>query len=852
MKAFEISEFISDPLALQPIEIPTPGPSTTHYLVRIHACAVNFFDMLQIRGQYQEQRPFPWTAGTEFAGVIIATPTEKKNESASPADQTLFCVGDRVFGSCRGAYATHILAAGHNLIRIPQGWSFVSAAGLYVSLPTAYAALVTRGQMHAGEWVLVHAGAGAAGLSAIQIAKALGATVVATSGSGRKHEICRAYGADYVVDYRREDWPQEVLALCAQHRVGDGKAGVDVVFDPVGLIEQSLKCTAWNGRVVVVGFAGGQIEKVKMNRVLLKNVSLVGLHWGPYELNEPHTVSRVWDDLHRLIAGERIRGIVFSDREFRGLESIPRALKELESRATWGKVVVDLAQSGEAKPSHLSDKKTTGLDTEHIDHVLDAAATPHDMTNKSKNDAQLLVDTYTGAKDWSPSEEARIRHKIDRKLLTMLCCTYSLQYYDKAVLGQAAIFGLQDDLDLSIGNRYSMVASIFYLGFICGAYPASLLAQKYSIRWVAAGIVAVWGVCMTLTATVSSYRALYAQRFFLGMTEAGVSPIFMLLVGSWYTKSEQAYRMGIWYSCTGFISMFSPLINYGLGHITGGGLRPWQYMYLFAGGVTILWSVPLALYLPSDPVSAPGFGERERYIALARLRQNNAGVRDPVFRMAQAKEALMDVRFLLICAMAFCINITNGPVSSFAPIIIQSFGFSRFNSLLLGMPAGFWGGIVELLAPLAAYKISQCRTILIVLTQVGVVIACLLLLFLPWTSQVGLLIGVYLLSTFGGSYAVLMGLQLANTGGYTKRVVTSSGNFVGPMTFASSTRPRYRPGFIVTLVTAIIAAILSIVYRLVAQAENKRRDNDGFEESLEQAYDADLTDRTNREFRYVL
>lgn len=143
-------------------------------------------------------------------------------------------MGDRVFGANQGAYATHVLAAEQALFPVPEGWSFADASGVYVTTPTAYGALVTRAKTQPGEWVLIHAGAGGVGLSAVQVAKALGAVVIATAGSERKRQICLDFGADYVIDYRKKDWPQEVIALCAKHRTGNGKAGVDVVYDPVG------------------------------------------------------------------------------------------------------------------------------------------------------------------------------------------------------------------------------------------------------------------------------------------------------------------------------------------------------------------------------------------------------------------------------------------------------------------------------------------------------------------------------------------------------------------------------------------------------------------------------------------
>ena len=141
-----------------------------------------------------------------------------------------------------------------------------------VTAPTSYGALVIRAGVKKGDYVLVHAAAGGVGLAAVQIAKAFGATVIATAGSARKLEVAKGFGADYAIDYNTKGWEDEVKKLTP------GGRGVDIVYDPVGMVNTSLKCTAWNGRILVIGFAAGNIEKVAMNRVLLKNVSLVGLH----------------------------------------------------------------------------------------------------------------------------------------------------------------------------------------------------------------------------------------------------------------------------------------------------------------------------------------------------------------------------------------------------------------------------------------------------------------------------------------------------------------------------------------------------------------------------------------------
>lgn len=185
-------------------------------------------------------------------------------------------------------------------------------------------------------------------------------------------------------------------------------------------------------------------------------------------------------------------------------------------------------------------KKVTTVDTLHNDEAVKVLA------------------AYAGDEHWTPEEEKRVVRKIDRRLLPLLILTYGLQYYDKAMLSQAAIFGLRTDLELT-GNRYSFSASIFYLGFIVGATPAIIMAQRFPIERVAFAIVGIWGAAMMCTAAVGTFKGLYAQRFFLGMLESGVSPMFMLIVAGFYRKDEQALRMGAWYCATGYVSIFAPL-----------------------------------------------------------------------------------------------------------------------------------------------------------------------------------------------------------------------------------------------------------------------------------------------------
>ncbi|OBT52226.1 hypothetical protein VE04_07541, partial [Pseudogymnoascus sp. 24MN13] len=467
------------------------------------------------------------------------------------------------------------------------------------------------------------------------------------------------------------------------------------------------------------------------------------------------------------------------------------------------------------------------------------------------DEALRVIANYQENETWSTVEEKHLLRKIDYQLMPILFFTYALQYHDKAMLSQAALFGLREDLKLNVGNRYTFASSIFYVGFICGTYPAILLSQRFPLQRVVAITTLLWGACLMATAGCTTWQGLWAERFFLGFLEAGIPPIFMLVVGSWYTKREQALRMGIWFCSTGYTTIVSPLLNYGLGHITGGSLSPWQYMYLVAGAIPVLWALVIYLYLPTDPIKAKGFSDRERYIAVARLRKNNTGIRNTHFKAAQAVECMLDPLFWSLFFMAALLMIANGPASTFIPIIVSGFGYSPLNSLLLVMPAGAVIGTVQLCACYAALRLHNTRTWIIVICQLTTVLACLLLWQLPRNEKGGLLFAVYILSSFGGSYAVVMGLAVANTAGYTKRSISSAGlflgscigNIIGPLVFQERDAPHYSNGFVITWVTSLAAAGLAVIFRYICIWENRKRDMKGVE-AFDHAYEDDLTDRT--------
>jgi len=311
--------------------VETPKIKPGQVLVDIKASALNFFDVLQVQGKYQSQPPFPWISGFEFSGIVSAV------NGKSP-----YSVGDRVFGGAQGAYAEQIAVNSNEVILVPEGMSFAEASGLFVTYPTSYAALVYRANVQAGETVLVHAAAGGVGLAACQIAKALGAKVIATAGSEEKLKVAKEFGgADHAIDYTKDGWEKEVKKLI-------GGKGVDVIYDPIGMINKSLKCIAWNGRIIVVGFAAGSIEKIPANQILLKNIAITGVFWGAYSRNEPERIPETWAALLKLFQEKKLKPVIFK-KPYDGLEGLADGLKALSSRGTYGKVVLSIQKQNESK-----------------------------------------------------------------------------------------------------------------------------------------------------------------------------------------------------------------------------------------------------------------------------------------------------------------------------------------------------------------------------------------------------------------------------------------------------------------------------------------------------------------------
>lgn len=309
-----------DALALESVPAPVAGPN--QILIDVHAAGVGFPDLLMTQGRYQFRPEPPFSPGIEIAGVV----------RTAPAESTLK-PGDRVVANAPlGGWAEVALASPNVAFRIPDGMSFAQATSM-VNYQTAVFALLERGGIKSGESVLIQGAAGGTGTSAIEVAKAYGATVIAIARGEDKLRICRELGADHAID-ADADWLAEVKAAT-------NNKGVDIVYDPVGgdRFLDSVRAMAVGGRLLVIGFAGGAIPEIKINRLLLKNTSLIGAAWGEWIRHDPSMPHRVGLELDRLFAAGKINPLV--GKEF-ALADGAEALREIAERRAVGKIVLKI------------------------------------------------------------------------------------------------------------------------------------------------------------------------------------------------------------------------------------------------------------------------------------------------------------------------------------------------------------------------------------------------------------------------------------------------------------------------------------------------------------------------------
>jgi MFS family permease len=467
------------------------------------------------------------------------------------------------------------------------------------------------------------------------------------------------------------------------------------------------------------------------------------------------------------------------------------------------------------------------------------------------------LDPAIAAEPVTETEARRLLWKIDLIIIPLIMVTVVLAAIDKVIISNAAIYGMKTDTHLT-GDQYSWVGSIFYFGYLAFEYPAALLIQRLPVAKLYAGMVIGWAILLLCTAATQNFAGLATVRFLMGMTEAAVFPISSILTVMWWKTSEQPIRVAFWFNQLS--SVFSGVVSYGIGQ-TDTALAPWRLLFIVLGAFSLVWAVVLYIFLPDSPVQCWYFSDREKFVCLERVKDNNTGMEDKTIKWYQVRECLLDPKTWLLALFSLAQNIPNGGLVTFSAIIVSGLGYSRLITTLLGIPTGVLATVWQILLGFIAARVPNSRCTIIAIANLVPLVCSVIMWKLPRENQQGLLAAYYVFYTYWAPYVLSTSLPMANTSGHSKKLTMNAifflaycvGNIIGPQVFRSEDAPSYSHGYEGLLGCLVVAIASILAYGLLCRWENNRRDKNGPSdaEPEEDAAFSDLTDKEKKSFRYT-
>ncbi|KAL4961201.1 major facilitator superfamily domain-containing protein [Aspergillus stella-maris] len=491
-------------------------------------------------------------------------------------------------------------------------------------------------------------------------------------------------------------------------------------------------------------------------------------------------------------------------------------------------------------------------------------ATKQPTDTKEPYQDETLKDVASGddqVQSLTKAEDKRLLRRIDFYLLPVMAISYMFQFLDKSAMSFTAILGLKEDLNL-VGEDYAWASSIYYFGYLAASYVAAILLVRFPVGKMISISIIVWGGVLMLTATAFNDKGLLAVRFFLGATEAAIAPGLSIVVSMWYKRSEQPFRHGIWFQGITIAGIFGGLLAYGIGHVES--IAKWKAVFLVFGAITIVWAFVLLYCLPDTPANARFLSQEDRRKAVIRVQENMTGIKNDEFKMYQFIEALLDVKCWALVFIQVAGSIPNGGVSNFGSIIIEGFGFSTLNTLLVQILIYVVQGVLVHLSTAGCSWFNNSRTYWMAwnsaLSIVGAAMARQITPDNVWAR----FMGFCLAGAYSVNFPLTLAMSTGNVGGYTKRVTVNAmifigyctGNVIGPHLMFDSEAPSYPSGFLAMLICFGVCFVLSLGLRYYLIWENRRRDRLGNADAdpTVEDLDAAVLDKTDKEivqFRYV-
>ncbi|OJJ06749.1 hypothetical protein ASPVEDRAFT_140207 [Aspergillus versicolor CBS 583.65] len=461
---------------------------------------------------------------------------------------------------------------------------------------------------------------------------------------------------------------------------------------------------------------------------------------------------------------------------------------------------------------------------ESADIIAPVVDEPPKTTPTGEKAAQFLA-AVGGDRTFTPEEEKKVLRRIDLRVLPLLLGAYFFQQLDKSSLSYVSIFGLVEDANL-VGQQYSWLGSILYIAQLVMQPVAALVLVKLPTGKVIGSAIFLWGSSLAIMAACTDFPSLLGLRFCLGAFEAMIAPSCIAVTQMWWRRGEQTWRAALWNAMNGVTAIVGSLFTYGLGHIQSDTLYSYQTIFLLCGLLTVLYSVLVLIFMPDSPMEAKFLGEREKVIAVERLRANQMGIISREWRWDHVWETLLDVKtwiwFILIIAIS-------GGISTFGSLIITSFGYTNFDAILFNLP---FGAVQVVIILGGGWLATKLRTKGLVIAGIAMIAAVgtILLLTVSREQKGVLLFGYYLVSCLAGITPLVYAWEAQNTAGDTKRKCTSAvvligmctGNVIGPQLYSLDQAPEYRPGLISNLIMFVLVAIIAIIADVYLYWLNKR------------------------------
>ncbi|CAI7597046.1 unnamed protein product [Penicillium pancosmium] len=504
------------------------------------------------------------------------------------------------------------------------------------------------------------------------------------------------------------------------------------------------------------------------------------------------------------------------------------------------------------------------------------------LTNYNLVDREVAKYATDGAIEIDEATNKRLKKMIDKRILVVMMITYLIQTIDKGALAFASIMGIKEDAHLQ-GNQYQWLTTIVYLAILFVEFPENWIIQRVPIaKWLSLNIF-LWGICIALISAMRSFTGLIILRAFMGAFEAACQPTFVILSSTWYKREEQGSVINLWYveyasgnpkypiadnirfMMNGIQNIIGGLLAFAFSFVPSNSpVKSWEGLFMTYGIITVIWATFVFFWMPDSPMRAKCWSEEDKQLMVERVRQNQTGLQNRIFRKEQVWDALKDPQLYAFAVIQMVSAMPSGGIGAYVNIIINSFGFSTWESQLLTMVVG---AVVAIAMITSAYLDRRFgNTIIIMISSViPSIIGVSILIGVPFSpdKRVGMLIAYWLFYSFFAVSSLSLALLSRNVAGQTKKSIVIASNFVfwaagnsiGPQVFRDKDAPRYYLAFSILLGCFGVMIITLCLLRVWYSMQNRKRDakiasgevvpdvtfTHGFE---------DITDRENPHFRY--